>query len=135
MISGALLQRYCPDNGQCTERTDSSGGGGDARRRLLALLLGRGGSASASRGGWLRSLAEGAAGGEGGPGGGEPYVCNGRALWSIVGAITLSSPLLVLLTQVGCMAGVGRVGAQPQPRPLVCRYWRDVAACRGMLLL
>jgi hypothetical protein len=95
MISGALLQRFCPDNGQCTERTDSSSGGDSARRRLMALLLGRGSGGSR---GWLRSLAEGAAGGEGG-GGTEPYVCNGRALWSIVGAITLSSPLLVLLTQ------------------------------------
>lgn len=110
MISGALLQRYCPDNGQCTERTDgSSGSGGDARRRMLALLLGRGsgnGSNGSGSGGWLRSLAEAAGGGGGPAGGDEPYVCNGRALWSIVGAITLSSPLLVLLTQVGGAAVV-----------------------------
>lgn len=134
MISGALLQRYCPDNGQCTERTDSSAGGGDSRRRLLALLLGRGSSASGS-GGWLRSLAEGPAGGESVPGGDETYVCNGRALWSIVGAITLSSPLLVLLTQVGCMAGCGEGGSAAATKAPLCRCWRDVAACRRMLLL
>lgn len=140
MISGALLQRYCPDNGQCSERTDpDSSSSGSARRRLLALLLGRGsGSANASNGssssGWLRSLAEAAAGGEGEGGGGvEPYVCNGRALWSIVGAITLSSPLLVLLMQVGihccccwycgccCVrAAADAVDAVP-PLPLVLR--------------
>jgi hypothetical protein len=79
MISGALLQAYCPDNGQCAEREEEGDGG--ASRRLLGLLTGRGLAA---------------------PGDPEPYSCNGRMLWTIVGLITLSSPLMVLLTQVGC---------------------------------
>lgn len=89
MISGALLAAYCPDNGQC----NAPGGEGGPGRRLLQAAA--------------RAL---------GVGGDEPPVseCNGRALWLIVGCITLSSPLLILLTQVG-------------PKPL------QVASCTPLL--
>ena len=48
----------------------------------------------------------------------EMPTCNGRALWAIVGAITLSSPLLVLLTQVHLGAG-SRLGCESR-RELLC---------------
>lgn len=76
MISGALLQAYCPDNGQCD--TNAAGTGGALRRLLEAAAAAAGGA----------------------PAEGQP-TCDGRSLWTIVGCITLSSPLLVLLTQVG----------------------------------
>lgn len=81
MISGALLQAYCPDHGQCTE----AGAGGGPGRRLLSALAGRGLGGAAPEG----------------------YECDGRALWTIVALITLSSPLAVLLTQVGFRIGGG----------------------------
>jgi hypothetical protein len=80
MISGALLQAYCPDHGQCTE----AGAADSPGRRLLSALAGRG---LGGGGGGSTSAA---------PGG---YECDGRALWTIVALITLSSPLAVLLTQ------------------------------------
>lgn len=96
MISGALLQAYCPDHGQCTE----AGAANSPGRRLLSALAGRG-------------LAGGGGGTSAAPGG---YECDGRALWTIVALITLSSPLAVLLTQARsgspvCWPGNGR----PQP--------------------
>ena len=84
MISGWLLQAYCPDNGECVE-----GAGG---RRLLAALTG------------------GLAGGAGGP----AAECDGRTLWGIVGVLTLSSPLAILLTQVG--KGLGSSARNPPAR-------------------
>ena len=47
-----------------------------------------------------------------------PYACEGRMLWFIVSAITLTSPLLILLTQVSssCVWGGGRyVGMHQAP--------------------
>jgi hypothetical protein len=55
MLSGALLQAYCPDAHACDRET-------------------------------------GLATGELGP-------CDGRKLWGIIGALTCTSPLLILLTQ------------------------------------
>lgn len=105
MISGALLQAYCPDAGQCSDRPQEDNGspGGPAAqagRRLLALMSGRG------SGNWARGLAA-AVVGEGDAAGEQPAAyCDGRRLWLIVGLITLSSPVLVLLTQVsGDQAG------------------------------
>lgn len=110
MISGALLATYCPDNGQCRDREeepDGGGGGSSPARRLLATTVQRGGS-------WLQGFAAAGGGGAGAAGLGDgeaagppppPGVtCDGRMLWLIVGCITLSSPLLVLLTQVGVAA-------------------------------
>ncbi|PSC67761.1 MFS general substrate transporter [Micractinium conductrix] len=118
MVSGALLQRFCPDNGQCGDRTPDSDGSdagsaaAQAGRRLLALLShsGSGSSTSSTGGGprrWLGGMAAaaaapllGAVSGDAAPGPvpGGSY-CDGRRLWAIVGAITVSSPLLVLFTQ------------------------------------
>lgn len=98
MISGALLQAYCPDNGQCAEREEEGDGG--ASRRLLGLMTGRGLAA---------------------PGDPEPYSCNGRMLWTIVGLITLSSPLMVLLTQRWVRPAAGdfaRLEGTHRPGPL-----------------
>ncbi|KAL4420864.1 hypothetical protein ABPG77_002823 [Micractinium sp. CCAP 211/92] len=97
MISGALLQAYCPDAGQCSDRPQEDNGspGGPAAqagRRLLALLSGQGSDLA-------RGLVAAAAG-EGDSAGEQPAAyCDGRRLWLIVGLITLSSPVLVLLTQ------------------------------------
>ena len=131
MVSGALLQRFCPDNGQCGDRTPDSDGSdagsaaAQAGRRLLALLShsGSGSSTSSTGGGprrWLGGMAAaaaapllGAVSGDAAPGPvpGGSY-CDGRRLWAIVGAITVSSPLLVLFTQV-LRAGLScSVGAQ-----------------------
>lgn len=95
MVSGALLQRFCPDNGQCK---DGSGEGGGPARRLMSLLTGSG-EGEGGRG-WVRGLAETAAAAVAGAVA-PASECDGRALWAIVTALTLSSPLLVLLTQVG----------------------------------
>ncbi|KAL4424382.1 hypothetical protein ABPG75_001683 [Micractinium tetrahymenae] len=128
MISGALLQTYCPDAGQCSDRRKEDDSKAEAGRRLLALLSGGGGSgggggAASGSGGWVRSLAA-AAGGEGGAGGEAPAAyCDGRMLWLIVGAITLSSPLLVLLTQRWLRPGprdFARLGAAKQPTEGEC---------------
>ena len=84
MISGKLLEAYCPDNGQCDSQHQAPSG-----RRLLSSLTG-GILASAGKIIQARELTA------------DPPVseCDGRMLWLIVGCITLSSPLLVLLTQV-----------------------------------
>lgn len=114
MISGALLQSYCPDAGQCSDRPEEGGSGSgpaaEAGRRLLALLSGSDGSST----GAMHSLAAAAAalGDDGGAGEQPAAYCDGRRLWLIVGLITLSSPVLVMLTQVGVLgpAAVGLAG-------------------------
>ena len=52
MISGALLQAYCPDNGQCGDREDEQEGGGSSpgRRLLVAAVRSAGGSAASDGG-------------------------------------------------------------------------------------
>lgn len=69
MLSGALLQRFCPDSGACDRETGVTMGAlGD---------------------------------------------CDGRALWGVIGALTCTSPLLILLTQA-------RSSTAP---PLPCPAW------------
>ena len=55
MLSGALLQAYCPDAGACDRETGVATG--------------------------------------------ELGACDGRKLWGIIGALTCTSPLLILLLQ------------------------------------
>lgn len=99
MVSGWLLQTYCPDNGECVE------GGGKPARRLLDAALARG-----------RALL-----GAGGGGGAEPVAeCNGRMLWLIVGLLTLTSPIVILITQVGRQPGWPRSAC----RQCVCALFR-----------
>ena len=76
MLSGALLQRYCPDSGACDRETGAQAG-----------ALG---------------------------------ACDGRALWGVIGALTLTSPLLILLTQAR---------AEPTHLPSV---WHFVPLCLGL---
>jgi hypothetical protein len=64
MMSGALLQRYCPDTGQCV----GGGGGGASGAPAPAPAA-------------------------------PPSPCDGRALWAVVWLVTMSSPLLISLTQ------------------------------------
>jgi hypothetical protein len=67
MISGALLEAYCPDNGDCMDASISPA-------RHLRQTLSPSPPVTAPP-------------------------CNGAALWTIIGLITLSSPLLILITQ------------------------------------
>ncbi len=98
MISGKLLETYCPDNGQCGDEP----GQGSAGRKLLTAMTG--GIVGAWNGLHMRALEE------------EPPVgeCNGRMLWLIVGLITLSSPLLILLTQVSRITGLIALPSMPR---------------------
>eukprot|EP00887_Chlorella_sp_A99_P006636 scaffold3.g6636.t1 len=80
MLSGWLLQRYCPDRGQCVD-DDPGGGGPGASPAPLRRLLG-------SLAGDAPPLP---------PQGGK--ACDGRTMWLIVGLLTLSSPVAVLFTQ------------------------------------
>lgn len=72
MLSGYLLDRFCPDNGQCSDVS--------AGRSLLAHAQATAPSPS--------------------PGGGE---CRGPIMWTTVALLTLTSPLLILVTQVGVL--------------------------------
>lgn len=81
ILSGALLQRYCPDHGQCTANSGSNQATFGLSAGPARLLLRRLASALAA------------------PSPPVEYPCDGRAMWAIVGALTLSSPILVLLTQ------------------------------------
>ena len=65
MLSGKLLQDFCPDTSPCDARTQGAPDGGTG-------------------------------------------TCNGRALWGIIGCITLTSPLLMLVLQA-------RLGSKPNP--------------------
>ena len=62
MLSGALLQAYCPDAHSCDSETGQETG--------------------------------------------ELGVCDGRKMWGIIGALTLTSPLLILLTQASQSSSV-----------------------------
>ena len=138
MMSGALLARFCPDTGQCVNGASS----GPTRRLLRAVLMLRGGDGAAG---------EAAAAGAGvGDPSGAPSDCNGRLLWLVVGVITLTSPVLVLLTQV-CECGWGRGvhactalmtgrhgnttgGPDPRPpTPLAC--WCSAGSAPALLTL
>ncbi|BDA46855.1 hypothetical protein COCOBI_09-3080 [Coccomyxa sp. Obi] len=66
MLSGALLQAYCPDAHSCDSETGQETG--------------------------------------------ELGMCDGRKMWGIIGALTLTSPLLILLTQRW---------VRPAPKPAV----------------
>lgn len=81
MISGKLLQSLCPAPGACRAELDGAPPAipAEAGQGLATSALKAGGTAT-----------------------GEALVqaCDGRRMWLIIGLITLSSPLAILLTQV-----------------------------------
>lgn len=97
MLSGYLLERYCPGSGTCDHTKEAEG-------------LATGGSG-------LRALVRGfASPAAPGP---DAATCRGGTMWSIVSALTLTSPILILLTQVRAWCGwmgwwVGSWGGTPK---------------------
>ena len=85
------------------------------------LYSGTTGDAISQEGGLRRALLQGLAAGD------TPQPCNGRTLWLVIGLLTLSSPLAILMTQ-----------ARPSPkyfcssslktlvwvRPRLCLWWK-----------
>lgn len=89
MLSGALLQMYCPDAHACDSETSEA----------LAEL----------------------------------GMCDGRKMWGIIGVLTLTSPLLILLTQARHCARhscdeLARACCRPPAEP-EARRTRTLSAC------
>lgn len=81
MISGKLLQTLCPAPGACPAELDSTEALGQSKR-----------GASLTSDASLRGEGAGAAA--------IVQACDGRTMWLIIGLITLTSPVAILLTQV-----------------------------------